>query len=295
MAAIGFVGFGEAGSRIAAGLRDAGVEELFAYDIHANTPGRGELIRSRAQAAKVTLVADNAELTARARVILSVVTANSALEAAGQNALYVSGAHFYADCNSVSPQTKERIAETIGRRFVEAAIMAPVPASDSHKVPMLMNGPLAPELAAILRGFGMNIQTLNLPVGAAAATKMCRSIVVKGIEAILFECVLAASRFGAADRVFASLEESDPGAHWKEKADYVVNRVVVHGERRAREMEEVVSMMRDAGIEPMMADATARRQDWAARMGLREHFGPEGPGTYAEVLAVLDKLTAAMP
>jgi 3-hydroxyisobutyrate dehydrogenase-like beta-hydroxyacid dehydrogenase len=283
---IGFVGFGEAGSRIALGLRGTGA--MYAFDIHADTPGLGERIRSRAREAQVELVASNAELAEKAQIIFAVTTAASALEAARQNAPYLlGGRHIYTDCNSVSPATKREIAGVIGPRFVEGAIMAPVPAASGHRVPILVNGPLAGELAEYVTTLGMSMEVIHDTFGMAAATKMCRSIVVKGLEAILFECVLAASEYGAEDRVFASLEKSFPGMNWKAKANYMVNRVVVHGERRAHEMEEVAETLRAAGIEPMMAEATARRQAWAANLRLRSHFGPEGPATYGEVLALL--------
>jgi 3-hydroxyisobutyrate dehydrogenase len=87
--------------------------------------------------------------------------------------------------------------------------------------------------------------------------------------------------------VFASLDESYPGIDWKRLADYTMGRLVVHGERRAREMEEVAGTLRAIGVEPIMAEATARRQDWGAGLGLRSRFGPEGPATYAEVLELL--------
>jgi 3-hydroxyisobutyrate dehydrogenase-like beta-hydroxyacid dehydrogenase len=117
--------------------------------------------------------------------------------------------------------------------------------------------------------------------------KMCRSIIVKGLEALMCECVLGASRYGADEHVFASLNESFPGIDWKKLADYMVGRVVVHGERRAREMEEVAETLRAMDIEPIMAEAAARRQDWSARLDLRSHFGPEGPANYREVLDVV--------
>jgi 3-hydroxyisobutyrate dehydrogenase-like beta-hydroxyacid dehydrogenase len=124
-------------------------------------------------------------------------------------------------------------------------------------------------------------------IGTAAAVKMCRSIVVKGLEALLCECVLGAHEYGAAKHVFASLQESYPGLDWKELADYTMGRVVVHGERRAREMEEVAETLRAIGVDPIMAEATARRQDWSARLGLRELFPPEGPRTALEVIEAL--------
>jgi 3-hydroxyisobutyrate dehydrogenase len=111
--------------------------------------------------------------------------------------------------------------------------------------------------------------------------------VVKGLEALLCECVLGAGAYGAEAQVFGSLQESFPGLDWQKLADYMMNRVVVHGERRAREMEEVAATLRAIGIEPIMAEATARRQDWSAKLELKARFGPDGPGTYAEVLMAL--------
>jgi hypothetical protein len=136
--------------------------------------------------------------------------------------------------------------------------------------------------------FGMKLDVLEgAAVGSAAAVKMCRSIVVKGLEALMCECVLAAGAFDADRYVFASLNESFPGIDWKKLADYMVGRVAVHGERRAREMEEVAETLRAIDIDPIMAEATVRRQQWAADLRLRDRFGAEGPRTYRELLEVL--------
>ena len=137
---------------------------------------------------------------------------------------------------------KQSIARTIaatGARFVEIAVMAPVPPY-GHRVPMLAGGEAAGEFAERLAPFGMRVEVGSREIGVAAAThEMFRSIMVKGMEALITECVLGASRYGAESRVFASLAESLPGIDWEQLADYMVGRVVVHGERRAREMEEV--------------------------------------------------------
>jgi 3-hydroxyisobutyrate dehydrogenase-like beta-hydroxyacid dehydrogenase len=281
---IGFVGFGEAGSRLAAGLREEGLDGIVAYDI---APDRA---RSRAEDCGVELVPSNADLAERCSIVISVVTAASALEAARQTQPYLEARHIYLDCNSVSPATKREIACVTGAgpaRFVEGAILAPVPKKRGQSVAMLTNGEAAAELAAQLNPLGFSMEPLCDPIGTAAAVKMCRSIVVKGLEALLTECVLAANHFGAEDRVFASLQQSYPGIEWKRLADYMVNRLTVHGERRAHEMEEVASMLRAAGIDPVMAEATARRQAWSAQLGLGAYFGPEGPASYRDVLALL--------
>jgi 3-hydroxyisobutyrate dehydrogenase-like beta-hydroxyacid dehydrogenase len=195
----------------------------------------------------------------------------------------------YADLNSVSPALKREVDGMIsatGASFVEAAVMAPV-SPYGHRVPMLIGGPSAARFVEIMTPLGMRLEAVEGQVGKAAAVKMCRSIVVKGIEALLAECVLGASQYDADEKVFASLQETWPGIAWKQLADYTMGRVVVHGERRAREMEEVAETLRAIGVEPIMADATARRQDWSAALNLKAHFGPEGPSTYQEVLAVL--------
>src|SRR5262249_49484730 len=105
------------------------------------------------------------------------------------------------------------------------------------------------------------------------------------------ECVLASARYGADDGVFSSLSESFPGIDWHKLANYMVSRVVVHGERRAREMEEVSETLESLGIEPIMAKAAARRQDWCAHLGISSQFGPDGPKTYREALEAIRKTT----
>lgn len=280
MIAIGFVGFGEAGSTIARGLRSAGLERIFAYDIAPKTSDM------------VTIIESPKALAAASDVIFSAVTSSSALDAAQQNAPFLTSRHLYADINSVSPARKQdidRVITATGARFVEVAVMAPV-SPYGHEVPMLLGGAGAKAFVEAMSPFGMKTEILEgAKVGSAAAVKMCRSIVVKGIEALLFECVMAATKFGADDLVFASLKETWPGIDWKKLADYTSGRVVVHGERRAREMEEVAETLKAIGIDPIMAEATARRQDWSAEMDLKSHFGPEGPKTYAQVVEAIAK------
>lgn len=292
---IGFIGFGEAGFHIGAGLRDAGITDITAFDINTNTPGLGEKIRQRAGETGTRLVGSNAELTGASGIVISTVTSDQALAAAQQTAPGLGPGHLYADFNSVSPALKQaidRVISATGARFVEVAVMAPAPPY-GHKVPMLVGGAGAAEFIECMTPFGMRMEFTSTKVGEAAATKMCRSVVVKGMEALLTECVLGASRYGAEERVFQSLAESFPGLDWAEMATYMVGRVVVHGERRAREMEEVAETLRSSGVDPIMAEATVRRMDWSAQLGLKKLFKGEAPATYrefAEAVAELDKI-----
>jgi 3-hydroxyisobutyrate dehydrogenase-like beta-hydroxyacid dehydrogenase len=279
---IGFIGFGEAAFHIAKGLGQPGIDSICAFDINVT-----EKVCQRAREAGTRLVESNRELAQSCDIMMSAVTANQALNAAEQNAPYLTTAHIYADLNSVSPGLKQsigRLTESTGARFAEIAMMAPVPPY-GHKVPMLAGGAGAEDFVAELAPFGISAEIVSREVGTAAATKMFRSIIVKGLEALITECVLGASRYNADERVFASLAESFPGINWKELADYMVGRVVVHGERRAREMEEVAATLREIDIEPIMAEAIVRRMDWSVEAGLKKHFNGEAPKTYRDVVA----------
>jgi 3-hydroxyisobutyrate dehydrogenase-like beta-hydroxyacid dehydrogenase len=288
---IGFVGFGEAAYHIAKGLRQPGIASITAFDINVTSK-----VRQRAREAETRLVETNGELAQSCDIMLSAVTADQALHAAEQNAPHLTAQHIYADLNSVSPGVKQSIARVIeasGARFAEIAMMAPVPPY-GHKVPMLAGGAGAQEFVDRLAPFGISAEIVSSEVGTAAATKMFRSIIVKGMEALITECVLGATRYHADERVFASLAETFPGINWKELAHYMVGRVVVHGERRAREMEEVAATLREIDIEPIMAEAIVRRMDWSVEAGLKELFGGEAPKSYREVVdAAAKKLVGA--
>jgi 3-hydroxyisobutyrate dehydrogenase len=286
---IGFIGFGEAGYHLAKGLRQSGIEQIAAYDIQST-----EQIRQRATETQTTLAASNADLAAASDIIFSTVTANQAGAAASATAPHLSSRHLYADLNSVSPQLKQSLAKIIdatGARFVEVAVMSAVP-PHGHKVPMLTGGPAVAEFAALLTPYGMKIEVGSAQVGSAAATKMCRSV-IKGIEALLTECVLGATRYGADERVFSSLGESLPGIDWAKLATYMVGRVVMHGERRAREMEEVAETLRSAGVDPIMAEATVRRMDWSAQMNLKARFNGKDPASYQEFAEVVSEIATS--
>jgi len=285
---IGFVGFGEAGYHIANGLRQSGISSIAAFDIKVT-----EKMRDRAREAGTRLVSTNRELAESCEVMISAVTADQALNAANQNSPHLTTHHLYADVNSVSPGMKQSIARAIeaaGARFAEIAMMAPVPPY-GQKVPMLAGGKGAPEFVEKLAPFGISAEIVSREVGTAAATKMFRSIMVKGMEALITECVLGATRYNADERVFASLTETFPGIQWKELADYMVGRVVVHGERRAREMEEVAATLREIEVEPIMAEAIVRRMDWSVEAGLKQLFHGEAPKHYREVVEVAARKT----
>jgi len=183
--------------------------------------------------------------------------------------------------------TKCRIAETFSAtpvKFVEAAVMAAVP-KFGHRVPILLAGPQAGAFIDAMAPFAMDLEDAGPDYGVAAATKMFRSIMVKGLEGLLWECVLAADQYGAAETVLKSVEKGYPGIDWNALASYLIGRTAIHGERRAHEMDEVAATLRALDIDPFMAEAAGKRIRWAGRFDLKAAFGDEAPDHYEEVLA----------
>jgi 3-hydroxyisobutyrate dehydrogenase-like beta-hydroxyacid dehydrogenase len=259
---IAVIGFGEAGGILGADLAGGG-STVATFDIlFAPGPGRESLL-ARAKSAGVRAAATLTDAIEGAELIISAVTASASTQVAADARPWLRAGQTFLDLNSVSPATKRenaRLVEQGGARYVEAAVMAPVP-PQRLAVPILLGGPHAIDAAETLSGLGMNVTAVAGEVGTASAIKMCRSIVIKGLEALTLECVMAAREFGAAEQVFASLERTFPHMGWSTTLpDYLVGRVAEHGRRRAAEMREVERTLASVGVTPVMARAAAERQ-----------------------------------
>jgi len=285
--ALGFIGFGEAASAIAKGLSGAGLDGIKAFDVSIADDGRRTALEAKARGAGVTLAPSLPDLLADRDMVISAVTADSALSVAETAAPRLAEGSLYVDINSVSPETKRCIADVFsqtGAKFVEAAVMAAVP-KFGHQVPILLAGPQAGAFMEAMAPFAMDLEDAGPDYGVAAATKMFRSIMVKGLEGLLWECVLAADRYGAAEKVLNSVEKGYPGIDWNGLASYLIGRTAIHGERRAHEMDEVAATLRAMDIDPFMAEAAGKRIRWAGRFDLKAVFGDQAPEHYEEVLA----------
>jgi 3-hydroxyisobutyrate dehydrogenase-like beta-hydroxyacid dehydrogenase len=262
-----FIGFGEAGQALAAGLREAGVETMAAWDILFPEP-QGARLREAADRIGVRVAAASADAVAGADIIVSAVTAASSLDAAHTAKPHLSPGQIWLDINSVSPNRKRETAELFDGavRYVDTAVMAPVhPAR--HRTPTLLAGPHAAAVVPLLADLDMRVASAGERVGAAAAIKMVRSVMIKGMEALTFECFLAAARAGVEEQIIASLSESFPGLDWPTLVAYNLERMATHGIRRAHEMEEVAETLAELGVDPHMATATAAHQRSMGELG----------------------------
>jgi 3-hydroxyisobutyrate dehydrogenase-like beta-hydroxyacid dehydrogenase len=289
---IAIIGFGEAGGIFARDLASQGID-VSVYDILLHSKDSREAMLSKAREYAVLATTDLAECVRDADLMISAVTASSALGVAQEAAAILGSGKTFLDINSVSPGTKRGIAACFDHRpayFVESAVMAPVPGL-RLKVPMLLGGPHAAELAPQLQSIGMNTIALSDQIGVASAVKMCRSVMIKGMEALAVECLFAARRYGAEEAVLASLAATYPQMAWQDSLpDYLISRVAEHGQRRAAEMREVALALKDVGIDPLMADATAERQNELVSEMADRHMAYTAPFSWK---ALADALEAA--
>jgi 3-hydroxyisobutyrate dehydrogenase-like beta-hydroxyacid dehydrogenase len=264
---IALIGFGEVGGIFGHDFAAAGLC-VSAFDILLHAEPSHSAMLAKAKSANVRPCDTLEAALCGADLVISAVTASSAAGVAGSAAPFLNRGQIYLDLNSVSPETKREIASALNESpatFIEAAVMAPV-APQRLKVPILLGGADAATAAERLQAIGMNVKPVSDRIGVASAIKMCRSIIIKGLEAITLVSMFTARRYGAEKLVLESLAATYPGMGWNGALpDYLISRVAEHGKRRAAEMREAAQAIADVGLEPLTALATAQRQDWLAQ------------------------------
>lgn len=272
---IGLIGYGEVGRIFARDLLTGGADRVGVYDLLFDAPD-GPDRRSAAAADGASPVGSVAEACRDAAIVVSAVTAASSETVATAAAPFLTTGQIFFDINSASPSTKKRSAERVeasGASFVEGAVMASVP-GPRLRVPILGGGPDAGRAAALLNPLGMNISPVTSEAGRASAIKLCRSIVIKGLEALLTDCASAAKLWDVEDAVFESLAATFPAIDWPALSADMQARVRLHGIRRAAEMREAAQMLEELGLDPGLARATAERQEAVARKASLRDAGP---------------------
>jgi 3-hydroxyisobutyrate dehydrogenase-like beta-hydroxyacid dehydrogenase len=272
---IAFIGFGEAARAFLDGWRtQPGFNaRVAAYDIKTDSPEAEVRAAKRADYAEAKVIGASSapEAVAGAEAVFSVVTADQAHEAAIAALPGLAKGALFFDCDSCAPQTKERTATEVdaaGARYVDVAVMAPVHPR-LHRTPLLMSGPHAQAAAAALAALDMSAAIHDGPVGSASAIKMIRSIMMKGLEALVCECVLAGRKAGVIETVLDSLDDTYPGFDWRQRSAYMLERVMTHGVRRAAEMREVALTVDLLGLDGDMSRASVGWQQKVGELGLR--------------------------
>jgi 3-hydroxyisobutyrate dehydrogenase-like beta-hydroxyacid dehydrogenase len=274
---IAFIGMGEAGAAIVSGWGEKQAANISAYDIKSDSPSTASEIRDRCARLGIACCESLGAALRGADIVFCTVTADQAVEAARAAAPTIGQGTIWCDLNSCAPSSKTEAAEAIesgGGRYVDVAVMSPVHPK-LNMVPLLVGGPHAADVVPLLEGLPMAPKLMEGPVGKASSIKMLRSVMVKGLEALTAECTLAAVAAGVEAEVFASLDKSHPGSPWDAQAAYNFERSLVHGVRRAAEMEEVAKTLADLDLPNDMARATVA---WQRRIGTTGLPAPSDPG-----------------
>jgi 3-hydroxyisobutyrate dehydrogenase-like beta-hydroxyacid dehydrogenase len=262
---IGVVGYGEVGRIFAAGLKPQ-VAQVSAWDLKFAQPASAAAEQAHAQAAGIRACGSMQALCEASDLVISAVTASNTLAVAQEAARFLRPDTVFLDLNSASPGTKQQAAaavETHGAHYVEAGVMTSVPPY-GIQVPMLLGGTQAAALAQLLAAWGCDAKAVSEKLGVASAIKMCRSVMIKGLEALVIESYATARACGVEDHVLPTLQETFPSIDWDRQGAYFFSRVVQHGQRRAEEMREAANTVREAGFDPLMTAAIADKQQWVA-------------------------------
>ncbi|MGL5116623.1 MAG: DUF1932 domain-containing protein [Beijerinckiaceae bacterium] len=263
---ISIIGFGEAGQTFARDFTQQPDIAVSAYDILFGT-AKGASLEGRAAELGVAISTSAAQAARGSAVIISAVTASAAEDVAAAASRYLCAGQIFLDINSAAPSTKQRAAkhvEASGAHYVEGAVMAPVQ-KPGLAVQILAGGPHAEETARLLNSRGMNLTAVSVEHGRASAMKLCRSIMIKGLEALMVDCTAASEGWDVKAEVFASLRETFPSIDWHGLSVNMAERVATHGVRRAAEMREAGEMLAALGLNPDLALAVADAQQRGAR------------------------------
>jgi 3-hydroxyisobutyrate dehydrogenase-like beta-hydroxyacid dehydrogenase len=278
---VALLGLGEVGQVLANDLRAEGGVELCAWD-RLFPLKESEPRRAAAALPFIRAAGSMAEAVRGRALVICAVTAGECRAAASEAAQALAPGTYYLDLNSVSPGTKAEAARTVaaaGGHYIEAAVMSPI-APQRLASPIWLGGPHAEEFLPLARSLGFSgAAVYSGTIGAASAAKMCRSVIIKGMEALLAESLLTARRHGVEDAVLTSLQDLFPVGDWHKLARYMISRSLQHGQRRAEEMQEAAKTVAGAGLEPWMSRACVERQQWAA-----SHAGALRHAALTEVL-----------
>ncbi len=265
---IALIGFGEAGKAFTQGWLSKQSCDIRAFDIKTLEVETRDKKYNEYQKYNVRGLDALKKVVLGEEFIFSLVTANKASAAAVSAAQYIQPKQYYFDCNSCSPNTKKANAEIIekmGGYYIDVAVMSPVDLK-LHKTPILISGTRDQEALAILNSLGMDVSVISGGVGQASVIKMIRSIMVKGLEALNAECLLAARKAGVESILFDSLSSIFP--EYEEKSTYMLERMIQHGERRAEEMKEVSLTLNELRLPHELTDASVKWHQQIGEMAL---------------------------
>ncbi|MFC7685260.1 NAD(P)-binding domain-containing protein [Ureibacillus sp. GCM10028918] len=275
---VGFLGFGEAGSNIATGLKEEGISDIYAFDVLYSKEEFRDKLEEKAELAGTVFLEEAKEVVIKAHIIFLAVPANFAMDSTTNIVDSLSKGKIFVDVTTASPQEKKEISQLVvekGASYVDSAMLGALP-KYKHKVPMLISGNGCDQLIQDMKAFNMDLTKINEMPGAATSIKYIRSIVTKGLQALLVEALQTAQHFSVEDVVVDSIIES-MDLPFEEIINRYVGSVIIHSNRRVHEMENVLYMLNQADLPSTMTEATMKKIHWLEQTNAKENLGGNMP------------------
>ena len=284
---LGFIGFGEVGYELAKGVKKEGLAEIFAFDPFADDAKMGALVQERAAEAGVRLISDPAELVKQADVVIAATPGSKALQAALGIIDALDKDKLYVDVSTSTAASKKKIAAAVegkGARFVDGAMMGGL-SMQHHKVPTLVSGSGSDEYIRLLTPYGMKLTKVSDNAGDAIAVKLVRSIAMKGLASLAVETLETAEKLGVTPLVLESISETLSADSFENTLDWLVTASAIHAARQVHEMRDVMTMMKEVGVDTAMTESTTKRLEWLESKDYKEKFKGHKPKKWEEVAA----------
>lgn len=286
---IGFIGYGEAAFEMSVGLNNEGLTNTIAYDPMWDHPDVKQLIHNRAEQASVQLLPTIQEVAQNTTVLIVAVPADQANQVSQTIAPFLTEGQLYVDVSASTPEVKRQIAENVAAEkglFVDAAMMGSLPVY-KHQVPILASGTGTDQFIQLMTPYHMDIEKVSETAGDASATKLIRSIYMKGVASLLIEMLEAAKHFKVEDRVTESVIESMDKQSFEATMNRLVTGTAVHSRRRAVELEGTLSMLEAAGLSSVMTKAAKEKLDQLTAHNLKDQLNGQNPKSWEDVIDLL--------
>jgi 3-hydroxyisobutyrate dehydrogenase-like beta-hydroxyacid dehydrogenase len=285
---IGFIGFGEVGYEMSQGFLQDGIKEIIAYDPMYDN----DFVKERAKAAGVKLVANPVEvLQPEVEIVIVAVPAHHAKNAWESIHQNLTDDILCVDVSTASATVKAEIDKKLLENkgmFVDAALMGPL-SVHKHKVPIIASGGGVDRFEELMTPYNMNIEKVSNIPGDATNIKFTRSIYMKGIAALLSEVLELAHELNIADRVVSSISKTMDEKPFAEIINRLITGTAIHSGRRVIELDNVIELLEEHNIAPIMTMATKEKHIAITNHGLRSKFNDKTPDDWKLVIEEMNK------
>jgi 3-hydroxyisobutyrate dehydrogenase-like beta-hydroxyacid dehydrogenase len=291
---IAFIGFGELANGLVKGLKTEGLSHIKVYDKLMNHDSEsGKMLRNNAKALGVTIAEKMEDLVPGTEIIFSTVTPKNALTAAKGISGYLKSGVIYADLNSCTPNLKKQCFAEIkrsGADYVDVGVVGGI-SLQGHRIPCFVCGEMASKLKKKMSPYGMNLEVVDAPIGTAALIKMLRSVVLKGIEALMLEMFMAAQEYGLEDAMMKSIAGTFNRGDFEKYSDMLMTTHGLHAGRRCDETEMILETIKEVGVSPYVTEGIYKFFANSAKLNMPAYFHGAMPGGYKEVAKAIKELS----